>query len=72
MSKIKYSCTNCGIWETSITAEWSDIKPKRCMNKKCNTSFITNPDALKTELPQKVEAVPQYKSKRYKKNEQES
>lgn len=48
--KIKYCCKACS-WTTSIRAEWADMKPKRCMNKKCNTSFVTNPDALEVILP---------------------
>ncbi len=44
-NKIKYQCKNCG-WETSIREEWGDLRPKRCMNKKCNTSFVANKEAL--------------------------
>ena len=55
MEKTKYQCKNCG-WETSIRQEWSDLKPKRCMNKKCNTSFLANRDALIITRPEsKVE-----------------
>lgn len=50
MERIKYSCSNCG-WETSVIAQWKDLKPKRCMNKKCNTSFRVNPEALITKDP---------------------
>lgn len=50
MRKIKYTCKNCG-WETSIWEEWEDLKPQRCMNKKCNTSFRVNPDALEITRP---------------------
>lgn len=56
MRKIKYTCKNCG-WETSIWEEWSDLKPARCMNKKCNTSFRLHPDALIITRPQKAEQV---------------
>ena len=50
MAKIKYQCKNCG-WETSIREEWADLKPRRCMNKKCNTSFIRKPDCLIISAP---------------------
>jgi hypothetical protein len=52
MAKIKYTCKNCG-WDTSIREEWADLKPKRCMNKKCNTSFLAKPDMLVIERPEK-------------------
>lgn len=48
--KIKYACKKCG-WQTSIRVEWSDLKPKRCMNKKCNASFRKDPDLLQIEMP---------------------
>ncbi len=51
MKKIKYTCENCG-WETSIWQEWEDLKPQRCMNKKCNTSFRLNPEKLKVTRPE--------------------
>ena len=54
IGKIKYTCKNCG-WTTSIREEWADLKPKRCMNKKCNTSFQRLPESLLIELPQKLE-----------------
>lgn len=67
-SKIKYTCKNCG-WTTSIREEWADLKPKRCMNKKCNTSFQKYPESLVVEMP-KVEEVEEKKpTKRSKKNE---
>ncbi len=50
MERIKYTCANCG-WETSVIAIWKDVKPIRCMNKKCNTSFRKNPEALITKDP---------------------
>lgn len=56
INKIKYTCKNCG-WTTSIREEWSDLKPKRCMNKKCNTSFHKSPDFLLIDLPQKLEDI---------------
>lgn len=52
INKIKYTCKNCG-WETSIREEWGDLKPKRCMNKKCNASFLARPDMLVTQRPVK-------------------
>ncbi len=58
VGKIKYTCKNCG-WTTSIREEWADLRPKRCMNKKCNTSFHRSPDSLIVELPQKIENVVQ-------------
>lgn len=61
MGKIKYTCKNCG-WTTAIREEWSDLKPKRCMNKKCNTSFNKSPDSLVVELPQKLEEILDKKS----------
>lgn len=67
--KIKYSCKSCG-WTTSIRQEWADMKPKRCMNKKCNTSFVANPEALEVTLPVVVVSeAPQVKKK--KKNEEQ-
>jgi len=68
-NKIKYTCKNCG-WITSIRNEWADLKPKRCMNKKCNTSFQKSPESLIIEMPQEV--VAEKKSqKKGKKNETE-
>jgi hypothetical protein len=67
MKKIKYTCKNCG-WETAIWEEWADLKPKRCMNRKCNTSFILNPDALIIITPQKQEAVLKEEKKYANKN----
>lgn len=58
MRKIKYTCKECG-WETSIYEEWEDLKPQRCMNKKCNTSFRVKPDSLIITKPEaKIEAEP--------------
>lgn len=51
-SKVKYTCKNCG-WFTQVRAEWADLKPKRCMNKKCNTSFMKWPEALIVQVPEK-------------------
>jgi hypothetical protein len=71
--KIKYTCKNCGWW-TSIRQEWADLRPKRCMNKKCNTSFLKYKDALIVQLPLEVptEIVKEDKPpKRGKKNEQQ-
>lgn len=57
MEKIKYQCKNCG-WETAIREEWGDLRPKRCMNKKCNTSFAAHPDALIITRPEPREVAP--------------
>ena len=66
-NKIKYTCKNCG-WTTSIREEWADLRPKRCMNKKCNTSFQKSPESLVTEMPSDGVVVekklPQRKGKR--------
>lgn len=67
-NKIKYTCKNCG-WTTSIREEWGDIKPKRCMNKKCNTSFTKFRDSLIIELPQTVIEEAKPAPKKVKKNE---
>lgn len=69
-NKIKYTCKNCG-WTTSIREEWADLKPKRCMNKKCNTSFQKSPESLVVEVPLEEVAVVK-PSKRGKRNEQEN
>ena len=57
MEKVRYQCKNCG-WETSIRQEWGDLRPKRCMNKKCNTSFAAHPDALIITRPEPKEVSP--------------
>ena len=62
MNKIKYACKNCG-WETSIWEEWEDLKPKRCMNKKCNTSFRANPEQLEITRPEKAQEQPKEEKK---------
>jgi len=54
--RIKYTCKNCG-WETSVIVEWADLRPRRCMNKKCNTSFLKYPDQLVVQMPEEVKAV---------------
>lgn len=69
--KIKYTCKLCG-WYTSIRKEWADLKPRRCMNKKCNTSFIKNVEALAVQLPEVEEIVKPQTSRRSKKNEEPS
>lgn len=56
MRKIKYTCKKCG-WHTSIWEEWEDLKPARCMNKKCNTSFRVDPSSLVIEKPVKAKPV---------------
>jgi peptide subunit release factor 1 (eRF1) len=67
-NKVKFTCKNCG-WTTSIREEWADLKPKRCMNKKCNTSFMKSPDSLVVELPSKEEVSEEPKKVRKKKDE---
>lgn len=68
-NKIKYTCKNCG-WTTSIREEWADLKPKRCMNKKCNTSFAKFKEALIIETPVKPEEIVEKKTRsRKSKNE---
>ena len=62
-NKIKYTCKNCG-WETSIREEWADLKPRRCMNKKCNTSFLKNPESLEIARPQQLTKVEQKSKKK--------
>lgn len=52
--KIKYICKNCG-WEISIRAEWGDLRPKRCMNRKCNTSFRKYPESLIIQYPDNLQ-----------------
>jgi len=48
--RIVYKCKDCG-WQTSILASWADLKPKKCMGKKCKTSFLQSPDKLLVEKP---------------------
>lgn len=67
IDKVKYTCKNCG-WATSIREEWSDMKPKRCMNKKCNTSFQKSPDSLQIDLPQKLQPVEEKRHVNFKKS----
>ena len=83
LPKIKYTCKNCG-WSRQIPAQWADLKPRRCGNPKCNTSFILDKDKLDIERPKKAKPVkpkqetkseevkPSYKSKRSSKAKQQS
>lgn len=48
--RIIYTCKKCG-WHGSIEAAWADIKPKKCLNRKCQTSFIKYPEDLIIEVP---------------------
>lgn len=50
MNRIRYTCKNCG-WSTSVVSQWADLKPKRCMNAKCNTSFVKESQSLIIEDP---------------------
>jgi len=56
--RIKYTCKNCG-WETSVIVEWADLKPRRCMNRKCNTSFLKHPEQLVIQMPEQAKPVEQ-------------
>lgn len=49
-NRIKYTCKGCG-WTNSITAAWTDTKPRKCPTKRCKTSFLKNPEKLLMELP---------------------
>ena len=49
--KVKYTCKKCG-WNTSIRVEWADLRPKRCMNKKCNCSFLKYKEELQIDMPE--------------------
>jgi len=66
VKKIKYTCKLCG-WQTSIHEEWEDLKPQRCMNRKCNTSFRVNPENLIITKPE-AEAVQENSEKREKRH----
>lgn len=50
-NRIEYKCKKCG-WEESIVADWADLKPKLCGNKRCNHSFLKNPTDLETKSPE--------------------
>ena len=71
MRRVKYQCKNCG-WSESLPEQWADLKPKRCMNKKCNTSFMKNPESLDTQFPPKLDSEELYvkKTKRSSKTKQ--
>lgn len=69
-NKIKYTCNNCG-WTCAIREEWPDLKPKRCMNRRCNTNFEKNKEMLKVEMPEKVEVQAPVRSKKSKKSDEQ-
>lgn len=71
-NKIKYTCKNCG-WTCSIREEWPDMKPKRCMNRRCNTNFDKNKEALQIDMPAQVEEtkVEPVKHKKSKKSDEQ-
>lgn len=69
-NKIKYTCNNCG-WTCSIREEWPDLKPKRCMNRRCNTSFEKNKEALKVDMPVQVEEAVPVKNKKSKRQDEQ-
>ena len=50
---IVYSCKECD-WQAAVLAQWADIKPKRCGNKKCQCLFLKNPDKLDIKLPKEA------------------
>lgn len=71
--KTTYTCANCG-WTASLHKNWADLKPKRCGNKRCKTSFQKNPDLLVIEIPetQKQEVtVKEVKEKKQSKSKKE-
>jgi hypothetical protein len=47
---ITYTCKDCN-WQAEIIVQWADLKPSRCMNKKCNASFLKHPDKLDVSMP---------------------
>lgn len=47
---IVYTCKKCN-WQTAIVEQWADLKPKKCMNKKCGCSFLKEPSALSIKSP---------------------
>jgi predicted GIY-YIG superfamily endonuclease len=51
-NRVKYVCQNCG-WSATVREEWADLKPKKCGNKKCETSFRKYPDKLLILKPEK-------------------
>jgi len=61
--KVKYVCKNCG-WATQIRWEWRDLKPKRCGNGKCNTSFLASPDKLEVNKPKVDKVQPKKQEKK--------
>lgn len=69
LEKVKYSCSKCG-WQTSIIVAWADLRPKRCLGKRCKTSFLREPSALLVELPQAPE-VPNMQGKKKKKEKEQ-
>ena len=63
MEKLSYRCKDCG-WEKSIPAQWADVSPRYCGNKKCKysgrvkqgrTSFLKEPKMLEIIMPTKAE-----------------
>lgn len=48
--RIKYKCKQCS-WEASLVAEWTDIRPKRCGNRRCGQNFLTSPTDLEITQP---------------------
>lgn len=48
---IVYTCKKCK-WQTAIVDQWADLKPKKCMNKKCGCYFLKEPDMLDIKKPE--------------------
>lgn len=51
---VVYSCKKCG-WQTAVLAQWADLKPKKCPNKKCGCFFLKEPGQLDVKMPPKPE-----------------
>lgn len=80
MEKLTYKCSECG-WEKAIPAQWADVSPRYCGNKKCKysgrikrerTSFLKEPKALliiKQEKPEPPKHEPVSKKKEKVKSE---
>jgi hypothetical protein len=60
-----YKCKCCDVWEKAIPADWSDVAPRFCGNKRCELSLIkskgkkgfrNSPEMLERVMP--VEPAP--------------
>jgi hypothetical protein len=54
---IVYTCKKCN-WQTAILAQWADLKPKKCQNRKCNCLFLREPDKLDIKMPKDEQRKP--------------